>query len=89
MAHWMHQKRDDLGRFTSGSYKREENKMKKNLASFVVRPGEPANATSGLTAGQKRAMQKLDGQYFSKQTKRRSSRSKDIKDLKKIVKKYK
>lgn len=89
MAHWMNQKRDNLGRFTSGSYKREEARMQKDLASYVVKPGEPSNATSGLNPSQRRSMQKLDKKFFSNPTKRKRSRVKDIRSAKVLIRKYK
>jgi hypothetical protein len=72
------------GRFTA-AYWKELAKMKRDLKSFVVEPGENANMTSGLTPKAKRTMRKLDKEFLSK---RRNSRSSDIKSIKKTIKKY-
>jgi len=78
--------RDHLGRFTSGSYKKELDQMKRDLKSYVVNPSEPANGTSGLKPESRRVVRSIDKNYLSKNY---SSKRKDnfIK-IKTTLKKY-
>jgi homoaconitase/3-isopropylmalate dehydratase large subunit len=78
----------DSGRFTS-AYWAELKKMRKDLKSFIVPPDQPTNLSSGLSPKARRTMTNLDKEFLGSKTSSRSSRrTKDLRAMKDILKKY-
>lgn len=78
--------RDHLGRFTSGSYKKELDQMKRDLKSFIVDPSEPANGTSGLRPEARRLIKNVDKRFLSRNYS--SKRKNNFIKIKTTLKKY-
>lgn len=78
--------RDNLGRFTSGSYKKELDQMKKDLKTYIVDPSEPANVSSGLNPEARRLIRSIDKKFLSKNYS--SKRKTNFIKIKTTLKKY-
>lgn len=86
MANKGNPNRDNLGRFTSGSYKKELDQMRRDLKSFVVDPSEPTNGTSGLNPEARRIVKAIDKKFLSKNYS--SKRKNNFIKIKTSLKKY-
>jgi len=78
--------RDNLGRFASGSYKKELDQMKKDLKTYIIDPSEPVNGTSGLKPEARRMIRTIDKKFLSKNY--TSKRKNNFIKIKTTLKKY-